>query len=224
MAIAGLIFDFDGLIVDTEIPAMQSWQEIYEEYGCSLPVSEWSLNLGGSGVEWDPCVYLESQAQCSLNHDDLRARRWERKLALTALQPVLSGLSDYFSAAKRLGLRLGIASSSRIAFVGEQLDRLELRHLFDEIVCRDDAAEVKPNPELYLTALTRLGIPSDECIAFEDSPNGVTAAKRAGLFCVAVPNELTGQFPLNHADLQLKSLADLSLEDLLTLVEQRDRV
>lgn len=109
--------------------------EIYEEYGRSLPVSEWAAVIGGSGAEWDPCVYLETQAQCSLDHDDLRARRWQRKLALTALQPVLPGLTAYFSGAKRLGLRLGIASSSRIAFVGEQLDRLELRDLFDEIVC-----------------------------------------------------------------------------------------
>ncbi len=73
--IKGLIFDFDGLLVDTESPAYDSWLEIYREYGCTLPLSLWSAVLGGSGAEFDPCAYLAEQTGRSLDADVLRARR-----------------------------------------------------------------------------------------------------------------------------------------------------
>jgi HAD superfamily hydrolase (TIGR01509 family) len=217
--IRAIIFDFDGLMVDTEVPAFQSWQEIYREYGCSLPLSEWAAGLGGSGAEFDPCRYLESQLGRPIEHGAVRARRWQRKLELAALQPALPGVEDYINDARRLGLRLGIASSSAKPYVCDQLSRLGLLGHFDEVICGDMVKRVKPHPELYQTTLSALGVSPDEAIALEDSPNGITAAKAAGLFCVAVPNELTGQFSIDHADLQLVSLAAMPLAALLAYVE-----
>ena len=100
------------------------------------------------------------------------------------------------------------------------LDRLGVTDLFDAIVTGDDVARVKPDPELYLLALARLGLEPHEAIVFEDAPNGVLAAKRAGIFTVAVPNALTCDLPLDHADLRVASLADLPLTDLLAAVER----
>ncbi len=120
--IQGLIFDFDGLMVDTESPAYDSWAEIYREYGCELPLSRWSPVLGGSGAEFDPCAYLGEQTGQALDADALRARRWQRKLELCAGQALLPGVSDYLAAANRLGLKLGVASSSSRRWVVGHLD------------------------------------------------------------------------------------------------------
>lgn len=97
------------------------------------------------------------------------------------------------------------------------LSRLELIHQFGVIKCGDDVKQTKPDPELYLATVRDLGLQPSQAIALEDSPNGVLAAKRAGLFCVAVPSPLTKDLPLDHADLRLDSLADMPLEDLLKL-------
>jgi HAD superfamily hydrolase (TIGR01549 family) len=217
-----LIFDFDGLIVDSEIPAFDSWREIYQEYGCSLPLTEWAASLGGSGAEFDPCKYLEAQLGRTIDHAVTRARRWQRKLELLALQPALPGVEDYIHDAKGYALRLGIASSSSKGFISDQLTRLGLLDLFDKITCGDEVKRVKPDPELYERTLTTLGVRADEAIAFEDSPNGITAAKAAGIFCVAVPNALTAQLATDHADLRLPSLASITLDNLLAHV-QRER-
>jgi beta-phosphoglucomutase-like phosphatase (HAD superfamily) len=126
-------------------------------------------------------------------------------------------VEQYISEAKRLGLKLGVASSSDCPWVYRHLERLGLREQFDSIKCRDDVEKVKPSPDLYLAVLDDLGVGPREAIALEDSPHGITSAQAAGLFCVAVPNPLTRQLSTDHADLQLDSLADLRLELLLAL-------
>lgn len=224
--INALVFDFDGLMVDTESPAFQAWQELYREYGQELPLARWAEVLGGSGSEWDPCAHLADLTGQNLDLDELRARRWQRKHDLSTNLPLLAGVIDMIDAAKRRGLRIAVASSSGRAWVRGHLDRLAVSRHFDAIVTAEDVARVKPDPALYLTAVSRLGVAPHEAIALEDSPNGVLAAKRAGLFAIAIPNALTGQLPLDHADLRLVSLAEMPLDDLLEIVQQRlrDRV
>ena len=220
--IQGLIFDFDGLLVDTEGPAYDSWQEIYREYGRELPLAVWAAVLGGSGREFDPCADLEAQVGQPLDCDAIHRRRWARKLRLTNDQPLLSGVTDYIAGAKRMGLKIGVASSSGHRWVDGHLERLQVRAHFDAIICADDVAHVKPDPALYQTALRALDLEPQQAIAFEDAPNGLLAAKRAGLFTVAVPNPLTGQLPIK-ADLRLGSLADVPLAALLVKVEEQGR-
>jgi HAD superfamily hydrolase (TIGR01509 family) len=221
--IKALVFDFDGLMVDTESPAFQAWQELYREYNHELPLTRWAEVLGGSGSEWDPIAYLAELTGQKLDPDELRARRWQRKHDLSVDLPLLIGVQDMIDAAKRRRLRIAVASSSGRAWVRGHLDRLSVGQHFDAIVTADDVEHVKPDPALYLTAVRRLGVAPHEAIALEDSPNGVLAAKRAGLFAIAIPNALTGQLPLDHADLRLASLADMPLDDLLEIVQQRLR-
>ena len=213
-----IVFDFDGLMVDTESPAYDSWLDVYRQYGQEFPLDLWSVVLGGSGREFDPIGYLAERVGHPLDRDAIREQRWRRKLELVAEQPLLPGVGEYIVAARRLGLKLAVASSSSLAWVGGHLDRLGVADRFDAIVTADDVAQVKPAPDLYLAAVTALGVHPRQAIALEDAPNGLLSAKRAGLFCVAVPNPLTGRLPLDHADLRIASLADMPLETLLAAI------
>jgi len=218
--IKGLIFDFDGLMVDTETPAYDSWAEIYREHACELPLVVWAAVLGGSGSEFDASDYLEKQVGRTLDREALRARRWQRKLELTAVQPLLPGVLTYIDAARALGLKIGVASSSTRKWVVGHLDRLQMTSRFDAIICSDDVTHVKPHPEIYTTAVAALRLRPEEAIAFEDAPNGVMAARRAGIFCIAVPNQLTGQLPLEHAHMRLVTLDEQPLSTLLAQVQE----
>ncbi|MDQ2745364.1 MAG: HAD-IA family hydrolase, partial [Chloroflexota bacterium] len=128
----------------------------------------------------------------------------------------LPGVLDYIRDAKKLHLKLAVASSSRREWVTEQLSCLEIFEQFDAVICAEDVRRVKPHPDLYRHALSLLGLEPHEAIVFEDSPNGITAARAAGIFCVVVPNPLTRQLPIDHADLRLTSLADMPLQSLIS--------
>jgi HAD superfamily hydrolase (TIGR01509 family) len=218
--IQALIFDFDGLILDTEMSSFQTWQEIYEEHDCQLPFSTWAICIGGSTELFDPFEYLEQQIGRPVLREEIRLRRRLRHVQIVEEQPVLPGVEDYMLSAKRLGLKIGLASSSRHEWVDSHLTRLGLIDYFDSIKCFDDVKQSKPDPELYLAVLDALGVHGREAIALEDSPNGVIAAQQAGIYCVVVPNPVTRQLPLEHADLCLSSLGDVSLEHLLEKVQQ----
>src|SRR5438093_12900492 len=171
----GLIFDFDGLIVDTELPAFQTWQEIYQAYGCALPLSTYATGIGWPGA-FDPHAYLETQLGRLLDREEIRLRRQQRYLELTEEQSPLPGVQDYITEAKRLGLKLGLASSSLRDWVVGHLSQFGLREYFDCIKCADDATRTKPDPELYQLVLAATALRADTAIAWEASPNGVLAA------------------------------------------------
>lgn len=217
--IRSLIFDFDGLILDTEVPAFEAWQEIYEQHGAALVLDTWGRALGGSGLEVDHIAELERAAGRTLDGESIHRRRLERKLALIEGQDVLPGVREYIADGKRRGLKLAIVSSSPHRWVEGYLAKLGLIDAFEVVVCGEDAPRPKPHPDLYQQALEQLHLLPEEGIAFEDSPNGITAARAAGIFCVAVPNAISSQFPIDHADVRLASLADMPLEALLAHVE-----
>jgi len=212
---SALIFDFDGLILDTEEPAYQAWQEIYQEYGCVIPLSTWVAVIGTSDHSFDPISDLSEKSGKTLDRVLVTARHRAREVELIQSQAILPGVMDYLVDARRLGLKIGLASSSSCRWVTGHLERLGLLSYFDCICASDDVDRTKPDPALYLAALAGLNVLADEAIAFEDSLNGVLAAKRAGLFCVVVPNSMTRHLPLDEADLRLISLADLQLKDLV---------
>lgn len=221
--IKALIFDFDGLILETEEPEFLAWQEIYAEHGGALPFERWSSLIGTADAVFDVYAELETQHGSPVDREAIRQRRRQRVADLIATRTILPGVRDYIATARELGLKIGVASSSRREWVCGHLERLAIHAHFDAIICSDDVARTKPDPALYLTALTALGAAPHEAIALEDSPNGVAAARRAGIFCVAVPNALTRQLPLEEADLRLASLAEMPLETLLAYVEARHR-
>jgi len=220
MPIRALIFDFDGLILDTETTDYQVWNEIYQDYGCDLPISTWATIVGGAAESsFDPFDYLENQLGRPVNLEAIQARHRSRNSALIANQQVLPGVMNYLEDGKRLGLKFAIASSSPHSWVDTHLKRLGLYDEFEVIVCADDVQHTKPAPELFLSALKFLNVHRSQACVLEDSPNGILAAKRAGIYCVAIPNPITRQLPLGQPDLELASLEDLALESLIARVQ-----
>jgi HAD superfamily hydrolase (TIGR01509 family) len=211
-----LLFDFDGLILDTETPEVVAWQEIYQRYRVEFPVDLWGQIVGGNGAtDFDPVAYLAEKSGQSIDADLMRADKRVRDRQLIAYQDVLPGVRDYLETARLIGLQTAIVSSSTHDWVDNQLKRLGLFEAFDRIICREDAARPKPNPDLFLKALDALNVRPEEAIVFEDSPNGVRAGKAAGIRVVAVPNPVTVRLGVDGADLTLTSLADLPLRGLL---------
>jgi HAD superfamily hydrolase (TIGR01509 family) len=213
--IKALVFDFDGLILETETPAYETWSEIYHEHGHELPRERWVRNIGASSWPFDPLEHLASLVTEPFDRDAVKARRETRKVELVAALETMAGVREYLRDARRLGLKVAIASSASDAYVCGHLERLAVLDGFDAVVCRDHVARGKPFPDLYLRAVQDLGVNAREAIAFEDSPNGVAAATAAGLRCVAVPNPITSTLDLSGADLRLDSLGALSLEELI---------
>jgi HAD superfamily hydrolase (TIGR01509 family) len=221
VAIQGLLFDFDGLLVDTETPSRLVWEELYREHGHELPQDQWATLVGTIGAPFDPFDHLEELVGRRLDHQALTTRRRAREHELTDLEELRPGVQDYFRDAERLGLSTAVVSSSDDEWIERHLGRLGHLEGLDAIVAANgDTARAKPRPDLYLDALERLGLRADEAIAFEDSPNGVSAAKAAGLACVAVPNPITATLALDEADLVLESLADVPLPELLERFER----
>jgi HAD superfamily hydrolase (TIGR01509 family) len=212
--IRALVFDFDGLILDTEEPVYRSWLEVYRAHGQDLPFDRWIEIVGSSTATFDPRGHLEEQLGRPLTQEVLDGRI-ERRTQLVLAQPVLPGVAELLDAARGRGLRVAVASSSSCEWVNGHLVRLGLRDRFECVRCRDDVAAVKPAPDLYLASIECLGVDAGEAVAIEDSPNGVAAAKAAGMWCVAVPNGITGGLDLSRADLVLKSLEGVTLAALV---------
>lgn len=213
--IKALIFDFDGTILDTETPDLQAWQQVYADHGVEFPMEKWLTIIGGSPELFDPASYLVGKLDVSTQPKVLLDKKRQYESALLAGQGPLPGVTELLAQAAGRGLDLAVASSSRRDWVLPHLERLDLLSQFGCIKCADDVDRVKPAPDLYQAVLAELEIRPQEAIALEDSPNGVTAAARAGIYCVAVPNAVTAQMSLGHAHLLRDSLVGLSLDDLL---------
>ena len=185
------MFDFDGLILDTEEPVYRSWLEVYQAHGEELPFERWVQIVGSTTTGFHPQYHLEERLGRPLPKEVLD-RRIGRRTEMILAQAVLPGVVQHLDAARERGLKLGVASSSTREWVAGHLARLGILERFECLRCRDDVA-----------------------IAIEDSPNGVAAAKRAGMWCVAIPNSITARLDLSEADITLTSLAELTLGQLL---------
>jgi HAD superfamily hydrolase (TIGR01509 family) len=217
MGARAFLFDFDGLILDTELASRAGWQLLYREHGHELPTDLWATLVGTTHAPWDPMAHLEELVGEPLEREALNERRYEHEIALIEAEELRPGIAEYLAAARQHGLKRAIVSSSTRRWVDMHLERLEQAVGWDAICTADgDPARAKPAPTLYLEALELLGVAAHQAVAFEDSPHGVRAAKVAGVFCVAIPNEVTRDLGLEEAgaDLVLESLADLPPDNL----------
>ncbi len=210
-----IIFDFDGLIVDTEVPEYEAWLNIFRSYGVDLPLSVWTPHIGGGNENFNIYDHLEELIGKPIDRDEMRSRRRAEFAELFKDAVPLPGVEDYIAAARERGMGIGIASSSPRRWVHPKLEQLGLEDTFDTVVCSDDVGSSKPNPASYLKAIADLDVTPNEAFALEDSPTGVQGAKNAGLLCVAVPGTLTRDRSYDHADSRLDSLTDMSLDQLM---------
>ena len=217
MDLQALVFDFDGLVVNTEEPGFVSWRELYHEFGQTLTLNDWTAATGYVGG-FDPHRHLEGLLGRPLDWSVLAPRREARNWELTLREPVLPGIKELMSAAKAAGLPLGVASNSGWGWVDEGLRRLGLRHYIDAVVTRDLVLNPKPAPDMYLKCVQILNVPPAAAVALEDSEPGARAAKNAGLKVVAIPNQFSALQNLSFVDLKVASASELDLDRLRALV------
>jgi len=215
-----LIFDFDGLILDTETPEVQVWQSIYREHGFKLPVEEWAKTIGGYGIStFNAAEHLAALSQGRLDSEKMNKRYRREADLLINTNPVMPGVMNMIQQAKESGIALAIGSSSPHSWVDAHLKRLGIFHHFKPVICADEVppGRTKPNPDIFLKAIEQLKVAKNETVIFEDSPNGVKAAQNAGIFVVAVPNPLTAKMNVK-GDMTVSSIAEVSLQDLMTRI------
>ncbi len=210
-SVDAFVFDFDGLILDTEWPAFVTVAHVFEEHGVEMPLERWQLRIGrGDNPPWTEL--LAEDLGVEIDHRLIANARRERKDNLTEAEPILPGVLRLLDLADQRGLPTAVASSSSFSWVGGHLDRLGIADRFSAVRTSDDVRQSKPWPDLFLAAADSLGVDPAHIVAFEDSVHGVTAAKAAGMTCVAVPNRITSGGDFSHADVVVSSLADLVFE------------
>ncbi len=215
--IRALLFDFDGLIIDTESAIYQAWRELYEDHGHPLPVERWAQCVGTDFGAYDPKAELEMLTGKDFDWHNEEALRTKRVYELLKTFDALPGVRDRLKEAKRLGLPCSIASSSPKSWIEPWLDQMDLRQYFANISSRDFVERIKPAPDLFLHAADKLGARPDEVIVFEDSLNGLKAASAAGMKCVVVPGPVTKHLAFEAAWQMLDSLETVTIAGLMQL-------
>ncbi len=214
MGIRAVIFDFDGVCIDTETARYMSYKKICRDYGFDLPIVEWIKNIGKASWVSHPFDLLERETGYRLNRAELESRHRIIEEEIADEMPLSAGLLERLNEAKSLGILLGIASSSSHRWVDGHLKRRDIIDFFDVIICKEDTVLHKPDPAPYKAALDRLGIVPANAIAVEDSEAGLASAKAAGLYCIAIPGNMTNGMDLGKADRIIKSLEEVSWREL----------
>ena len=216
--IKALIFDFDGLILDTETPVFESWRECYRAHGQELQIERYSICVGSDESSYDPARDLEE-----LHDEEIDWHHWtqqRRKIIQAMLEEgtPLPGVVNLLQQAGNQGMDCAVASSSPRSWVDPLLEQLRMRHHFHSTHCLDDVEKPKPDPALFLLAARALGVEPHEAVVFEDSLNGLRAAQAAGIPCVVIPNAVTKHLDFEGASIQLESMEDMSLEEIVEAI------
>jgi putative hydrolase of the HAD superfamily len=210
-----VIFDFDGLILDTETLHVEIFQEMFNDHGIEFPYSDWIEHIGTKSKFTIFDLLERELVSVKVDRELLKVQNQQKFSERVRVLEARPGVREYLKAAKAEGLRLGLASSSNRKWVTEHLTNLDLIDYFETIRTADDVELVKPDPALYKLAAEDLGVSPSECIAFEDSANGALAAVEAGLSCIIVPNHTTRDLEFPTVKHRLNSMSDVSFNQLL---------
>lgn len=212
----GIIFDFDGVLVDTEWAIYQSWVRLYAREGQQISIATYSPCLGAGYSHWNPAEHLEKLTGRTYDWEvETLARQAELESDL-ARSGLMDGTAELLTWCAGQGIGLTVASSSSRRWVQGWLERLGIYDCFQGVFTRTDGYAVKPDPALFLAAQQSLQLPKEDCLIVEDSENGTIAARNAGIPCVVIPNRMTELSDLSRAEYRLRSLREL-LERLRAL-------
>lgn len=211
MPLRALLFDFDGLVLDTEGPVYEAWRDDYLAHGHELPLEVYAACVGSDFNRFDPKSHLESLVGSAIDWPERDLWRERRALERVWGLGPLPGVVELLDAAAAEGLPCAVASSSPRSWVEGHLSRLGLLGRFAATRCLDDVAAPKPAPDLFLAAAAALGATPGEALVLEDSRNGLLAARAAGCPCVVVPNRVTAHLDFAEAAAVVESLAELDL-------------
>jgi len=206
---AAVVFDFDGLILDTEWCDFTSTAAVFAEHGATLSLEVWKHYIGDIDHPYWADI-LEEQLGHPIDRD-----RWvpERRTAndrCASSMTLMPGVTALLDALDRAGIPMAVASSSPSDWVGRHLRERGLSARFATICSGDDVERTKPDPALYLLACERLGVDPSTAVAVEDSVHGIRSARAAGMIAVAVPSSMTADMDFSRADLRVHSCKDLS--------------
>jgi HAD superfamily hydrolase (TIGR01509 family) len=207
MTFKAVLFDFDGVLVDTEWAIYDAWHRTFRENGHPLPLEVYNQCIGSDFNTWSPKTHLEELTGAAFDWHDLDSKRQEKIESDLAGEGPMPGVVELLEALSSLGISRAVVSSSSPHWVDGWLERLDLRKHFDQVVRRGDAPRIKPAPDLYLEAAKRFGLVPAECLVIEDSLNGVKAAIAAGMPVWAVPNRVTACLEFSLADATLSDLS-----------------
>ncbi|MBO0842135.1 MAG: HAD-IA family hydrolase [Nocardioides sp.] len=215
--VRAVIFDFDGLLMDTESTNVASWQAEYAAWGLELDMERFFAPHGGNVTEHRHDV-LAAAVGAAYDREMSRTRRKAVRDQLNAALHLSTGIDAWLTQAHDAGLRTAVASSATSAWVSRHLSHVDAIERFELVVGRPEVEEPKPSPRSYRLALHRLGLDSAEAVAVEDTAHGVDAAHAAGMTCIAIPNPYVDPSDVGHADLVLRSAADCPLQEALARV------
>ncbi len=217
--VAAVIFDFDGIVFDSETPEYESHRRIYERCGVTLTVDEWCSVIGTWSENHDEQWFTRLRAQ-SPNAPERAAYFAERQQIFNQVAPAdpMHGVRDLLALLRDARIPAAIASSAPARWVVGAVERLGMRPLFSAVVTGDQVTYRKPAPDVYLAAALQLGVDPRRSIAIEDSGPGIAAARAAGMKAVAIPHWLTARHDLSGADLVVTHAGQLSLDRLEALI------
>ena len=202
-----ILFDFDGVILDTEWPIYLTWKNLFKREGFDLEPEVYVKCIGSDFDTWSPEKHLEKLSGKTFDWNTENAARQVEIVRAVEEMPPMPGAKELIqSLAER---KSAVVSSSSHDWVDGWLEKLKLIQYFDTIVCRGDALKIKPAPDLYLEAARRLDVSPKDCLVIEDSMNGMIAAHAAGMKVIAVPNQLTKVLDFSSADWQISLLNEL---------------
>ena len=204
-----LIFDFDGLILDTETAEVEIWNDFYAQVGLTFTMDAYINAIGSNSPEdFHPAILLADREGEERSFEQIRQDF--RKIAYLRCEQLeaMDGVVDLIKNAKTKGYFLAVGSSASYSWVQTHLNRLGLLNAFDVIVTFDDVENAKPAPDIFLKVLEKLDVSAENALVFEDSQNGVLAAHRAGIRAIAVPNPITAIQDFSLATAVLPSLAN----------------
>jgi HAD superfamily hydrolase (TIGR01509 family) len=214
-AVRAVVFDFDGLLMDTESTSFLSWQYEWSQWGLTLQVADFFVNHGGDVTE-DRYAMLAAAVGPRFDRTLSHRRRVAYREKLHEELDLADGLRGWLDEAASLGLRLAVASSSPLDWLTTHLGRAGVLDTFEVLAGGDEVGQHKPAPDVYQLALDRLSLSCAAAVAVEDTAHGVAAAHAAGMRCIAIPNPFVALERVRHADLVLSSASQLRLADALS--------
>lgn len=203
-----VLFDFDGIIVDTEWAIYDSWRQLFEAHDHPLPLEIYNRCIGSNFDTWSPKIHLEDLTGKDFDWHDLDESRNLRIRAELEHSDAMPGVHGALQALSDRNIPTAVVSSSSHDWVDGWIAKLDLTAAFATTVCRDDAPRIKPAPDLFLEAARRLDLPPADCLVIEDSVNGIRAATAAGMPTIAIPNRVTADCDFSEANQILPSLTE----------------
>ncbi len=213
--VKALIFDLDGTIIDTEKSLYESYKQAFLYYDYNLTLDIWGKWVGGVGTPEKACDYVSEQTGLDINFEKIQEIHKETFFQLIKKEKPLPGVLEMLESGKQAELHIGLATNSPSEWANYFLDTLNIRDYFDNVYTSDHVKQPKPAPEIYKKSVTYFKVDPKEAIAFEDSVIGSLAAKRANLFTVAIPSTLTKEAIFDHVDLQVESMKNVTLNDIV---------